>query len=308
MRVIITGGTGLIGTALARSLIPDGHEVIVLSRNPQTRNGLPPEVRVVGWDARTARGWGELADGADAIVNLAGANLAGEGFLPARWTEERKRIIRDSRVNSGHAVVEAVEQAQTKPAVLIQASGVGYYGDRGDQIVTEDTGPGDDYAARLAAEDWEPSTEAVEAMGVRRAIIRTGAVFSAKEGALPRLVLPFRLFVGGRLGSGDQWHSWIHLEDEVRAIRFLIDREDARGPFNLTSPNPLPNAEFAKVLGRVLNRPAWIPVPGFAMRLAFGEVADVLLTGQRATPQRLLEMGFEFRFADPEAALRDLLK
>jgi hypothetical protein len=308
MRVVITGGTGLIGTALAKSLLADGHEVIALSRNPDTRNGLPPEVRVAGWDARTAKGWGELADGAGAIVNLAGANLAGEGFLPTRWTEERKRIIRDSRVNAGHAVVEAVEQAGTKPGVLIQASGIGYYGHRGDQVVTEDLGPGDDFLARVSAEEWEPSTEAVEAMGVRRAIIRSGAVFSAKEGALPRMVLPFRLFVGGRLGSGDQWHSWLHLEDEVRAIRFLIDRGDASGPFNLSSPNPLPNAEFAKVLGRVLNRPAWIPVPGFAMRLAFGEVADVLLTGQRGIPQRLLDMGFEFRFADPEAALRDLLK
>ena len=308
MRVIITGGTGLIGTTLAKSLIADDHEVIALSRTPETRNGLPPEVRVVGWDARTANGWGDLADGAGAIVNLAGANLAGEGFLPTRWTQERKRIIRDSRVNSGLAVVEAVAQAGAKPGVLIQASGIGYYGHRGDQVVTEDVGPGDDYLAHLSAEEWEPSTEPVEGMGVRRAIIRSGAVFSSKEGALPRMVLPFRLFVGGRLGSGDQWHSWIHLEDEVRAIRFLIDREDASGPFNLTSPHPLPNAEFARVLGRVLNRPAWIPVPGFVMRLAFGEVTDVLLTGQRGIPQRLLDMGFEFRYADPEAALRDLLK
>ena len=308
MRVVITGGTGLIGTALAKSLLADGHEVIALSRNPDTRNGLPPEVRVVGWDARTAKGWGDLADGAGAIVNLAGANLAGEGFLPTRWSEERKRIIRDSRVNSGLAVVDAVERAGTKPGVLIQASGIGYYGHRGDQVVTEDLGPGDDYLANLSAEEWEPSTEAVETMGVRRAVIRSGAVFSSQEGALPRMVLPFRLFVGGRLGSGDQWHSWIHLEDEVRAIRFLIDREDASGPYNLTSPHPLPNAEFAKVLGRVLNRPAWIPVPAFVMRLAFGEVADVLLTGQRGIPKRLLDMGFEFRFADPEAALRDLLQ
>ena len=308
MRVIITGGTGLIGTTLAKSLIADDHEVIALSRTPETGNGLPPEVRVVGWDARTANGWGDLADGAGAIVNLAGANLAGEGFLPTRWTQERKRIIRDSRVNSGLAVVEAVAQAGAKPGVLIQASGIGYYGHRGDQVVTEDVGPGDDYLAHLSAEEWEPSTEPVEGMGVRRAIIRSGAVFSSKEGALPRMVLPFRLFVGGRLGSGDQWHSWIHLEDEVRAIRFLIDREDASGPFNLTSPHPLPNAEFARVLGRVLNRPAWIPVPGFVMRLAFGEVTDVLLTGQRGIPQRLLDMGFEFRYADPEAALRDLLK
>ncbi|MCL7453616.1 MAG: NAD(P)H-binding protein, partial [Anaerolineae bacterium] len=202
MRVIITGGTGLIGTALSKSLLADGHEVIALSRNPATRDGLPPEVQVVGWDARTAKGWGQMVDGAGAIVNLAGANLAGQGFLPSRWTRERKRIIRDSRVYSSQAVVEAVEEARVKPGVLIQASGVGYYGHRGDQVVTEDTQPGDDYLARLSAEEWEPSSEPVERMGVRRVIARSGAVFSAEEGALPRMALPFRLFAGGRLGNG----------------------------------------------------------------------------------------------------------
>lgn len=307
MKVIITGGTGLIGTALAKSLASDGHEVIVLSRDPQGAHRLPPGIRVVGWDARTAKGWGDLVEGADAIVNLAGANLAGQGLLPNRWTAERKRILVDSRVGAGRAVLAAVEQAQVKPGVLIQASGVGYYGDRGDEVVTEEVRPGDDFLARLAAEEWEPVTAPVGELGVRRVIIRTGAVFSRDEGALPSMVLPFRLFVGGPIGSGKQWHSWIHLEDEVRAIRFLIDQDQARGPFNLSSPNPLPNAELARVLGRVLKRPAWIPLPAFVMRLAFGEVSDVLLTGQRAIPQRLLDLGFEFRYADPEAALRDLL-
>lgn len=307
MRYIITGGTGLIGTALAKSLVADGHEVIVLSRTPGKGNGLPDGVRVVGWDARTAKGWGHLAEGAGAIVNLAGANLAGQGFLPSRWTEERKRIIRDSRVDAGRAVVAAVEQATEKPGVVVQASGVGYYGARDDEVLTEEAEAGDDFLARLAAEDWEPSTAPVEGMGVRRVIIRTGAVFSSEEGALPRLALPFRLFVGGRLGSGDQWLSWIHLQDEVRAIRFLVDQEQARGPFNLTAPHPVTNAGLARTLGKVLNRPAWLPLPGFVMRLAFGEVAGVLLEGQRAVPRRLLEMGFQFRFPDPETALRDLL-
>ncbi|MEJ2211707.1 MAG: TIGR01777 family oxidoreductase [Anaerolineae bacterium] len=308
MRTIITGGTGLIGTALSESLLADGHEVIVLSRTPETRNGLPQEVRVVGWDARTAEGWGHLADGAGAIVNLAGANLAGSGFLPSRWTEERKRVIRDSRVNAGRAVVAAVEQAARKPGVLVQASGIGYYGGRGDEVLTEEADAGDDWLARLAAEEWEPSTAAVEDMGVRRVIIRSGAVFSAEEGALPRLALPFRLFVGGRLGSGRQYHAWIHLQDEVRAIRFLVEREEASGAFNVVAPDPKTNAELARTLGRVLNRPAWVPVPAFAMRLAFGEVAGVLLEGQRALPRRLLDLGFEFRFPDAESALRDLLK
>jgi uncharacterized protein (TIGR01777 family) len=307
MRYIITGGTGLIGTALATDLVADRHEVIALSRTPERRGGLPEEVRVVGWDGRTAEGWGHLAEGAGAIVNLAGANLAGKGFLPSRWTDERKRIIRDSRVNSGRAVVAAVQQAGEKPRVLVQSSGVGYYGARGDEPVTEEADAGNDFLARLAADEWEPSTASVEEMGVRRVIIRTGAVLSSREGALPRLALPFRLFVGGTLGSGEQWHSWIHLRDEVRAIRFLVEREEASGPFNFTAPNPATNAEFGRTLGKVLNRPSWLPVPGFAMRLAFGQVSEVLLEGQRAVPWRLLELGFEFRFPELEAALQDLL-
>jgi hypothetical protein len=263
-------------------------------------------VRVVGWDARTAKGWGHLADGAAAIVNLAGANLAGQGFLPRRWTNQRKRLIRDSRVQAGQAVVEAVEGAVQKPGVVIQASGVGYYGFRGDEPVAEDGDPGDDFLARLARDEWEPSTAPVEEMGVRRVIIRSGAVLDAKEGALPRLVLLARLFVGP-MGSGRQWLSWIHRTDEVRAIRTLIEDSTARGAFNLVAPEPLSNAQFARALGRVLRWPNVIPVPAFAMRIAFGEVTDVLLEGQRAVPQRLLDRGFAFRFPAAEGALRDLL-
>jgi uncharacterized protein (TIGR01777 family) len=308
MRTIITGGTGLIGRALAANLAADGHEVILLSRNPERATGLPQGVRAERWDARTAEVWGHLADGADAIVNLAGANLAGEGFFPSRWTADRKRLIRDSRVNAGRAVVQATEQASQKPRVVIQASGVGYYGFRGDEQITEDDQAGDDFLGRLACDDWEPSTAPVEELGVRRAIIRSGAVLSARGGALPRLSLPFRLFVGGPMGSGKQWFPWIHLQDEVAAIRFLVENQEASGPFNLSAPNPLTNAQFARVLGRVMGRPSLVPIPGFAMRLAFGEVASVLLAGQRVIPRRLLDLGFQFRFPHAEAALRDLLR
>jgi uncharacterized protein (TIGR01777 family) len=308
MRVVITGGTGLIGRALSTDLVSDGYEVFVLSRAPERAKGLPAGVRAERWDARTAEGWAHLADGADAIVNLAGANLAGEGFFPSRWTDERKRVIRDSRIHAGRAVVQAVEQANQKPRVVIQSSGVGYYGYRGDEQVAEDAPPGNDFLARLASEDWEPSTAPVEELGVRRAIARSGAVLDAQEGALPRMLLPFRLFVGGPMGSGRQWLSWIHLEDEVRAIRFLIENEDASGPFNLTAPGALTNADFGRVIGRVMGRPSFVPVPGFAMKLAFGEVTSVLLEGQRAVPSRLDEMGFQFRFPDAESALRHLLK
>jgi uncharacterized protein (TIGR01777 family) len=285
----------------------------VLTRSPERARSaewathLSDGVRVERWDARTAKGWGHLVDGATAIVNLAGSSIAGEGFFPSRWTDEQRRVIRESRLNSGRAVVEAVAQAEQKPRAVIQASGVGYYGYHGDEILAEDAGPGDDWAARFTAEEWEPSTEPVEEMGVRRAAARIGLVLSTEDGALPRLLLPFRLFVGGPMGSGDQWYSWIHLEDQARALRFLIENDEARGAFNLTAPDPVTNGEFAKLIGRMTGRPSWFPLPGFAMRLAFGEVAEVVLRGQRAVPRRLLDLGFEFHFPAAEAALKDLL-
>jgi uncharacterized protein len=308
MRVLITGGTGLIGRALSANLAADGHEVIVLSRSAGTGREVSRGVRVVQWDARTGDGWASLAEGADAIVNLAGYNLAGSGFLPARWTVERKRLIRDSRVYAGQAVVDAVQRVSEKPRAVIQASGVGYYGSQGDTVLDEDSLPGTGFLADLAAAEWEPSTAPVEALGVRRAIARSGAVFSTEEGALPRLLLPFRFFVGGQIGNGRQWHPWIHIEDEVQALRFLIENDQARGPFNLASPSPMTDAELAKTLGRVLGRPSFMRVPALAMELAFGEVASVLLESQRSIPRRLQELGFVFRFPDAASALRDLLK
>ena len=301
MRVIITGGTGLIGRALAADLASDGHEIIVLSRDPSRAGGLPAGVRAARWDGRSGSGWSALADGAGAIVNLAGENLAA-----GRWSDERKRRIRESRANAGRAVVEAVAAAGRKPGVVIQASAVGYYGPRGEEEVTEGTPPGGDFLARVCVA-WEASTAPVEEQGVRRAIIRTGIVLSLRDGALPRLLLPFRFFVGGPLGSGRQWFPWIHLADEVAAIRFLIENEAARGPFNLAAPDVVTNATFARTVGRVLGRLAFIPIPAFALRLALGDLASTLLTGQRAVPTRLLQQGFTFRFPTPEAALRDLL-
>lgn len=308
MRFIITGGTGLVGRALAASLAADGHVVAVLTRSPGKATGLAPGVRAIGWDGRTAEGWGDLADGADCIVNLAGTNLAGSGLLPTRWTAARKALIRDSRLSAGRAVVDAVSRAAVKPAVVVQASGVGYYGDRGDECVDEDSSPGDDFLARLAAEDWEPSTQAVEEMGVRRIVMRSGAVLDAKEGALPRLVLPARFLIGGHLGSGRQYLSWIHLADQVGAIRFLVDHPTASGPVNLVAPEPVTYAELARTLGRVLRRLPLIPVPGFALRLAVGEVASVVLEGQKASAEKLLGLGYRFRFPALEPALQDLLR
>ena len=301
MRTIITGGSGLIGRALAAELAAAEHEVIVLSRTPGRASGLPAGVRAVGWDGRTAEGWQDLADGATAIVNLAGESIAA-----GRWTAARKQRIADSRHQAGAAVVQAVTGATTRPQVVIQASAVGYYGPRGDETITEDSAPGDDFLARVCV-PWETSTEEVERLDVRRAIIRTGIVLSRDGGALPQMMLPFRLFAGGPLGSGRQGFPWIHLADEVRAIRWLIEREDASGQFNLAAPETLTNAEFGRVLGRVMRRPSFMPTPGFALRLVLGELSTLLLDGQHQVPQRLLDHGFTFRFPTAEAALRDLL-
>lgn len=301
MRVIIAGGTGLIGRALAHSLLADGHEVIVLSRNRQRSAGLPSGVRLTAWDSRAAEGWGALADGADAIVNLAGENIGG-----GLWTAARKQRILESRLNAGRAIVLAVEQATHKPRVLVQASGIGYYGPHGDEVLTESDAPGQDWLAQVAVA-WEGCTQPVEAMGTRRAVIRTAGVLDHREGFLPRMLVPFRLFVGGPLGGGQQWLPWIHLADEVRAIRFLIDEPQASGAFNLTAPSAVRNAEFGRTLGRVMGRPSIVPAPAFVLRLVLGELSSLLLTGQRAVPRRLIDLGFTFRFPDLEPALRDVL-
>ncbi len=306
MRIVITGGTGFIGRALAKELAGAGYEVILLSRNPARATGLPAGVRAERWDGRTAAGWGGLVEGALAIVNLAGENLSGGTFPPARWTPERKALIRSSRLDAGAAVLEAVTAARAKPRVVIQASGIGHYGSREEELLTEEDRPGDDFLARLTVE-WEASTALVTAQGVRHVSIRTGVVLSPDEGALKQLLLPFKLFVGGPMGSGRQGFSWIHPADEVGAIRFLIENERAHGPFNLCAPQPLTNAEFARVLGKVLGRPSWLRVPGFVLRLALGEVASMVLEGQKALPKKLLDLGFRFRFPDAESALRDLL-
>ena len=306
MRVLITGGTGFIGKLLSNDLAAEGHEVIVLSRSPALAGGLASNVRIEGWDAKTAQGWGHLADGADAIVNLAGASIAGEGFLPTRWTEARKQIILDSRLNAGKAVVEAIEQAENKPSVLIQMSAVGYYGSQPFDIdLTEDSPPGTDFMAQVPVQ-WEASTEAVEAMGVRRVITRSGVVLSFDEGALARMALPFRMFVGGPFGSGKQPFAWIHPADEIGAIKFLIRNAEAIGPVNVTAPNPLTNAQFSRALGRVMERPSLIPVPGFAFNMMFGEVSQAVLEGQKVLPKRLEALGYAFQFPEAEAALRDL--
>ena len=303
MRIIITGGTGWIGRQLAGQLAGDGHETIILSRNPGQTAGMPAGVRLERWDAKTAAGWGHLADGADAIVNLAGERLAGPS--PAyRWTEKRKQAICDSRRNAGLAVTEAVRAAKNKPKVLIQASGINYY-DTGDALATENTPAGSGFLPHVVKDCWEASTAEVDAMGVRRAIIRTGPVLGSNSPVLSPILLQFKLFAGGTIGNGKQWFPWVHIDDVIGVTRFLIDNPAGTGPFNLVAPNPVTNAEMGKIVGRVLGRPSWLPAPSFAFNLAFGEMAMTLTEGVHAQPKRLLELGYTFRFPTLDAAVRN---
>ncbi|MGE5223653.1 MAG: TIGR01777 family oxidoreductase [Omnitrophica WOR_2 bacterium] len=303
MRVIITGGTGFLGRSLGTDLVKEGHEVIVLSRSPVNyQERLPAGMRTAQWDGKSAQGWGHLADGAGAIINMAGDNLSS-----GRWTREKKKRILNSRINAGKAVVEAVEMAKTKPGVIVQSSAVGIYGPQGDDEVTEANSLGTDFLAEIC-KAWEASTARVEEMGVRRVITRTGLPLSKTGGVLPLMSLPYRLFVGGPVGDGRQYVPWIHIADETGAIRFLMNNPEASGPYNLSAPHPLTNRQFGKALAQVLRRPAIFPVPAILIKLLFGEMSIIILKGQREIPRRLLESGYRFRFSEAESALRDLYR
>jgi uncharacterized protein (TIGR01777 family) len=301
MYVLITGGTGTIGRRLVQHLIKQGHVVTIVSRQAYRPATLPAKIEFAQWDGKTATGWGHLVEEADAILNLAGAGIA-----DTRWSDERKQVLVDSRINAGKAISEAIGAAAKKPGVLIQASAVGYYGIHGDETITESDGPADDFLGDLC-EKWEASSTAVEEMGVRRVVIRIGVVLDTLGGALPRMLLPYRFFVGGRVGSGRQWVSWIHYYDLVAAILFLIEQGSASEAFNLTAPSPVQNRDLAKAIGQAMHRPSALPAPGFALKAAFGEMSTVLLDGQRVLPERLLAMDFEFKYATAADALEDLV-
>lgn len=271
MRVAIAGAHGLIGSELSRAMEERGDEVVRLPRF-----GSAP------WSL----------GGADAVVNLAGASVAGR-----RWTPEYKKEMRDSRVLTTRALVEL------KPPVLVNASAVGYYGGRGDETLDESAAPGRDFLAGLCVE-WE--AEAARASG-RSVFLRTGVVLSTKGGALQQMLLPFRAFVGGPIGSGKQWFPWIHIADEIAAILWCLDHARLSGPVNLVAPGIVTMKQFAQALGRALHRPAFLSVPAAPLKLLLGEVAEVMLEGQRAVPKKLLDDGFKFRFADVDAALANLL-
>lgn len=295
MRVLITGGTGLIGSELAENL-SDKHEILIVSRTTSSRSRFKtiPYALIP-----------ENITNDTAIIHLAGDNI-GEG----KWTPEKKRKILDSRLKTGQAVVDAIAEAEDKPQVLLQSSAIGYYGRSLEKTFKEesDAGPASDFLAKVC-EEWEESTVNVSKFGVRRVILRTGVVLTPKGGALKEMMTPFKMFAGGHIGSGQQWMSWIHIEDTVRAIRFLLENDHARGAFNLVSPNPVRNREFAEALGVVMRRPAIFPAPEFAVRMMLGEKADyIVLQGQKVTPDRLETLGFSFKYPILEGALANLLK
>jgi uncharacterized protein (TIGR01777 family) len=303
MRVIISGATGFIGRALCRQL-RGNYELIALTRDARRAAASVKEcAKIVEWDARTTSGWAGLVEGAYAIINL-----AGEGLAAGRWTPPQKMSIVQSRTNGANAIADAVEGARNKPGVVIQASAVGYYGSRSDETLTEDSPPGDGFLAEVCRRTEAIATR-VGRQNVRHVQLRSGIVLAREEGVLPRMMRPFRFFVGGWVGSGSQWVSWIGLQDEIRAIRFLMESRGLQGPFNLTSPRPVTMKEFSRTLGQVLQRPAWTRLPAFAARLAFGEVADeVLLASQQAIPKRLQEAGFSFNHVDLRTSLDAIIR
>jgi uncharacterized protein (TIGR01777 family) len=304
-RIVIAGGTGLIGRALAARLAASGREVVLLSRSASAGPddpALPAGCRLARWDGRTAEGWLDLASGAAAIVNLAGESIAGE-----RWTAARKARILSSRQQATAAVAAAIAQAKSPPRLLLQASAVGYYGDRADELLAEDAAAGGGFLGETARA-WEAASAEVDKVGVRRVIARTGVVLAREGGAFPRMALPFRLGAGAILGSGRQWMPWIHLADEIAALEFVIGNEAVRGAVNLAAPAPATQAEFARELARTLHRPLLARAPAWVLRAALGEMADLVLASQRVVPQRLLEAGFRFRFPELPAALADLCR
>ena len=303
-RIVVAGGTGFIGRALVSELAKTGHQVVALTRDPAAHGGLFPEgVRTVEWDGRTVSGWSRHIDGALAVVNLTGDNLA-----KGRWTRAKKERILDSRTGPGAALTEAIRSARTPPRVLVQGSAVGFYGSPGETEVHEDSPAGPGFLAGVVRA-WEDSTRDVEALGVRRVVIRSGLVLGRGGGVWPSLARPFRFFIGGPIGTGRQWFSWISLEDEVRAIRFLINQDGLAGPFDLTAPRPVRQRELCRAIGKALRRPCWIPVPAFLLKALFGAKAgETLLVSQRVLPRRLLAAGFTFRHPEAAAAVAAIVR
>ena len=298
MHILLTGGTGLIGRALCRHWLAQDHRLTVWSRTPEQVDQLC---------GSSVRGIGRLEEYGDepldAVINLAGAPIADQP-----WTSKRKIMLWDSRIGLTEQLLSWLEQRQQRPQVLISGSAVGWYGDAGEHELREGDPPvREDFAAQLCGA-WEETAQRAEALGMRVVLVRTGLVLTPQGGFLKRLLLPFRLGLGGPVGNGRQWMPWIHLEDQIGLIDFLLQRADASGPYNACAPQPVRNRAFAKALGQALHRPAVLPLPAWLLKAGLGELSELLLGGQKALPQRALEAGYHFRFTDLDSALADLLK
>ncbi|WP_298612388.1 TIGR01777 family oxidoreductase [uncultured Thermosynechococcus sp.] len=304
MKVVVTGATGFVGQQVVKALSDRGDRVVALVRSPARaakQLASVPRVECIGYTPKAAGDWFAALEGADAVINLAGEPLAN-----GRWTPQRKQEIYESRVVGTRQLVQAIAQCQQRPQVLVSTSAIGYYGTSETETFVETHAAGTDFLAKVCV-DWEAAAQGVTDLGVRLVILRFGIVLG-EQGALAKLLLPFQLYLGGPLGSGQQWFSWIHQQDLVRLILTAVDESKMQGVYNATAPEPLTMADFCRVLGEVMQRPSWLPVPAPALQLLLGEGADVVLKGQRVLPERTLAMGFQFEYPNAKAALTNLLK
>jgi uncharacterized protein (TIGR01777 family) len=303
VKIVLAGGAGFIGCALAERLLKDKHNVVVLTRSvDRARKTLPSGIVLEKWDGATQGSWISSLEGADVLINLAGESVAAR-----RWTDSQKELILRSRIDGTRALVQAIRSADRRPGLLLSASAVGFYGDDAEEDLTEKSPQGHGFLADTARA-WEDEASAAESLGVRVVLLRISNVLGKRGGALPKLVLPFRLFVGGRLGSGRQWFPWIHLDDLVEASLFLIDQKSISGPVNAVAPEQVTMGDLAASIGRVLRKPSWVPVPAFILKVILGEMSEVVLEGTKILPQRLSHAGFEFRYPDLRSALADILR
>jgi uncharacterized protein (TIGR01777 family) len=302
MRVFVTGGTGLVGSLLVKKLRERGDAVVILSRRAEAAQQFP-DCKIIVGDPMTPGPWMEEVTGCEAVVHL-----AGEGIFNRRWSQEFKDLIYASRIKSTDNIVAALGKSSplTSGRVLINASAIGIYGPHGDEELTEDSLPGNDFLAKVCI-DWEKAAQAATVHGVRVVFLRTGVVLDKNGGALKQMLTPFKMFAGGPVGSGKQWMSWIHNEDEVGLILFALDHPELSGPLNATAPLPVTNRDFATALGKVLGRPSFFPTPAFMLHLMLGQAAEIVTSGQRVLPKKALAAGYAFKFADLESSLRNLL-
>jgi len=300
MNLLVTGGTGFIGAALCRALTQQGHKLVVVTRSPLAHAAVPG-LRYLPWDDPAAHPpltWQQLISEVDGVIHLAGESLAA-----GRWTPARKQAIQESRVQTTRRLVDAMAARPKRPAIFLSASAVGYYGPRGDESLDETAPPGSGFLAQTCRQ-WEQEAFRAEALGVRVIRLRLGVVLGPGGGAVAKMAPPFRAWLGGPLGSGRQWMSWIHREDVIGLVEWALKQPQLAGPLNATAPNPVTMRGFCRELGRALRRPSWLPVPSVALRLVLGEMAQMLLTGQRVVPRAALEHGYRFRFPDLREALR----